>query len=624
MKSLIRLFKAVEITSRRKKKIPKSILERTLKNGYTFSQEVAYNYSVKELEKIADIVEEEIMLSPQQMNSSFHKSWKKVKEADLDQLVIEQLIHYFTTYGFEYFGIYSEDSVYIPNEKLEIPAIDIDGINIIIINGYKKDEIKEKLYNLLKSGIALHQDTIKDVVDVCKYIGVDNVEEIKNKEVKIALCDHLNLVPEVPTEFLRYIIYKKTGNTLLIKNTGTIEQIKLSTVPVVKLFNKYSKNYKLAEIFFRFKPLFLALKSEKDMKPIINRIRKLADKYHKLMPVDYLNEITSMIKNGRGVDTKKLKNALKSVNTFRKIRLAYALKYRTKDTESILYKIRNGKGYATPFNFTKKSVAKRILEIVLNSIIKDIRKNVKGKKIYIPEHIVYSLPATEKQFTGNLPSGTYVTIPKDMIFGVHWNNVNHHRIDLDLSLMNMEIGKIGWDGDYRTGDRGILFSGDVTDAGGENGASELFYIKRQAKEELIMQVNYYNYREDTEVPYDIIVAKEQVKSMEENYMINPNNVIAVARSKINEKQKILGLIVVTTKENRFYFSEISIGSAITSRLNDYTGHSLNYLTSFYRNSISLNSLLEKAGALLVKDKDECDIDLSPESLEKDKIISLLT
>ncbi|KKL75008.1 hypothetical protein LCGC14_2059240, partial [marine sediment metagenome] len=63
---------------------------------------------------------------------------------------------------------------------------------------------------------------------------------------------------------------------------------------------------------------------------------------------------------------------------------------------------------------------------LLNSkefVIKNVSKNVKGKKIYVPENITYSLPATEKQFTGFFPSGTCVKIPKDMIVGVHWKNV---------------------------------------------------------------------------------------------------------------------------------------------------------------------------------------------------------
>ncbi|MBA7553678.1 hypothetical protein ES705_46274 [subsurface metagenome] len=106
-------------------------------------------------------------------------------------------------------------------------------------------------------------------------------------------------------------------------------------------------------------------------------------------------------------------------------------------------------------------MAKHVLAIVLDSITEDIGKNVKGKKIYIPDYINYSLPATEKQFTGNFPSGTYISIPQDMIVGIYWENVKHNVVDLDLSLIS-PAGKFGWDSRYRSDEGNILFSGDIT------------------------------------------------------------------------------------------------------------------------------------------------------------------
>jgi len=96
----------------------------------------------------------------------------------MEQLVMEQLIHYFTTYGFKDMGIYSEESVYIPSEKLDIPELKED-IKLTVIKGYTKEELKEKLMKMLSSGIALKEDTIKDVLDVATFVGVDSVEFIK-------------------------------------------------------------------------------------------------------------------------------------------------------------------------------------------------------------------------------------------------------------------------------------------------------------------------------------------------------------------------------------------------------------------------------------------------------------
>lgn len=293
--------------------------------------------------------------------------------------------------------------------------------------------------------------------------------------------------------------------------------------------------------------------------------------------------------------------------------------------KSIMYRIRNGKAYSTSveeYNTKQKKQAKKILDIVLESVIREIKPNVKGKRIYIPENMTYTLPATEKQFTGDFPSGTYISIPKDMVVGVHWENQDGHRIDLDLSMVNAD-DKIGWDSRYRTEDGNILFSGDMTDAQKPNGASELFYVKKQTNGAYILFVNYFNFDSAVEVPLKILVGKEEVKNLSQNYMINPNNVVSVAKSKINQKQKILGLLVTTANECRFYFAETYIGSSITSSNSKFAENSRKYLLDFYRNTISLNEVLVMAGGKIVKDKERCDIDLSPENLEKDKIINLV-
>jgi len=264
-----------------------------------------------------------------------------------------------------------------------------------------------------------------------------------------------------------------------------------------------------------------------------------------------------------------------------------------------------------------------ILTVVLDSIVDDVKKNVGGKRIYIPDYINYCLPATEKQFTGNFPSGTYVIIPRDIVFGINWHNVDGHVIDLDLSVISPTEGKIGWDSDYRDSEGSILFSGDITDARGQSGATELFYVKRQKKEALILYVNYYNFDAKVEVPFKIVVAQEQVGNWRKNYMVNPNNLMAVANSKINKKEMILGLLVTTTNECRFYFTETSTGTSITASDSEVARHSRKYLFGFYENTIDVKDILTRAGAKIVDKKDGSDIDLSPEVLGKDSILNLL-
>ena len=658
MRAFLKLFKALPIKTRQKK-LPmyhsEELLEKTIKMGFMFSPEVFYNYS--NYDELIKLVEGVYGITGEKANATFHKSWKKVKEADIEQLIVEQIAHYLTTYGqrdpagylfqkehledwkvdnlgekvlglkdLEVDKIRDKDYIYIPKEKLQIPEIDIDEIKLIVIRGYTKLEFKDKLLKLLNSGIALKEDTIKDVVDVALFTGIDKeeIEAIKNKEVRVILYEYLNLIPENPVEFLRYVVYLATDSTLLIKSKEAIEKIKGNkNIKIIKYFRDYDRKYglkKLASIFYRFKPIMLAFRTNGELKTIINKIRKLAIKYHQPLPEDFLNCITAKIKKGEIIDKDKLESELERVNIWRKIRLAYALRFRTKDVESILYRIRNGKSFASDFYFEKKEVAKRILGIVLDSIIKDINKNVKGKKIYIPNFVHYSLPATEKGFVGNFPSGTYISVPRDMIVGVYWENVKPYMIDLDLSLVS-ESKKYGWDAGYRNEEGNILYSGDVTNA--PTGATELFYVKRQSKDGFILFLNYYNYNAGVRVPYKIIIAKEKAKDFGNNYMVNPNNLISVVQSEISQKQKILGLLITTRKESRFYFAETSIGRSITSSNSEFAENSRKYLLSFYQNSIELKDILSKSGAELVDDREQSDINLSPESLEKDSILDLL-
>jgi len=545
-------------------------------------------------------------------------------------LIVEQIIHYFTTYGAEALGIYDKDHVFIPEETLEIPELREKNLRLVVIHGYTKEELKGKILQLLNTGIALADQTKKDVIDVATFVEIQEKEisTIKNKEVKCALFEYLDMFPENPVEFLRFVIYKLTNKTLLIKDKKTITEIKMKDgLVALGLIDKYNRKFgleNLSQIFYRFKPLWLAIRStgNRQLKTRINRIRKLAKVHHKPMPEDYLNSVTAKIKGGETIDLNTLTSELKRVNLFRKARLANALIYRQGDCGSVLYKVRNGKSYATEFYFPRKKEAVNITNEVVRSIVESL--DLEGKRVFLPPEVDYTIPTTEKQYTGNFPSGTCVRIPKDMVFGIHWCNVGSARIDLDLSMHSINHGKIGWNSSYRSGDRKILFSGDVTDAPGPKGASELFYIAKASKDVSMVMVNYFNFREKTPVPFEIVVAKENVKDFGENYMLNPNNIVVTGRSVIDTKQKMLGLIVTDENDARFYFSETMIGSTIVSRDSTHMTWAREYLVDSHKNALTLRMVLELAGAKIVDRRDRCDIDLSPEVVEKDTIINLLT
>lgn len=627
--ALLKLFRAVEVDVKksRKRNLPDFLLKKTIENGFILDQKIVSTYPNSELEELINRIIKVVGINGRQLNQSFHKSWSKVKNAPIQQLLIEQIMHYFTTYSFEELGVYNENTVYIPNEELNIPDLKEEKISLILIKGYTLDEIKKKTLSLL-SGIALKEETIKLVLDIIPEINLteEEIANIKNKEVKITLYDKLGIVPENPVEMLRYMIYKVTGETLLIKNNALIAKIKAGSFgKIPKLFFKYVDTYgigRLASIFLRFKPLFLAFKVDDDLKPVINKLRKLADTYRRPMPKDFLNDVTRVIRRGYTEDWIKLKldEELPNVNIFRKVRLAYSLKYASSITDSILYKIRNGKSFAKEFNFNEPGTAKLILNEVLKSIVNDIKPKVNKKKIYIPDGITYPIPATEKQFIGMFPSGTCVTVSNDMVLGIHWENIEHNRIDLDLSLTGAGV-KFGWDARYRDHERTILFSGDMTDA--NKGATEAYFINKLHEGSYILFNNYYNFDDEIPVPFKIFIASENVRSVDKNYTVDPNNVIAITDAVMNTKQKMLGLLVVDKSQAKFFFTETSLGKTITSSNKDWTEHARKYLLSYNENMIDMKEVLVMAGAKMVTDPLKADIDLSSEKLEKDSFLNIL-
>jgi len=636
-KSVLKLFKAFPINEHHTTPVEPSIylLRKTLEHGIILSPELN-DICIKDYEIIID----EYGLTGEQMNRAFHKSWSKVRDTPLEILYLEQMFHYITTYGFGAMGVYDKDLVYIPEEEMNIPGIDMGKIPITVIKSITISEIKEKLMHLIQSGIALKEETIECIMVIIDTITFsrEEVDTIKNKEVFCRVCEMMNITPRNPTEFLRLIIYKTTGNTLLIKNKSVIIEVRANASKISLTSIHNCGLGPLATIFYRYKPIFLALRNNDELKPSINKIRKLAKKLHKPMPEDYLNSITSKIKKSEAIMSNVLYDELKkSGNIFRKIRLANALKYRTTDANSILYKVRNGKGFATDFSFDKKEEANNVYKFIMNSIVEDIKPNVEGKIFYIPKNINYTLPATEKQFSGDLPSGSSVTIDKNMIFGIHWENVNNQQIDLDLALISKDV-KMGWDGNYSNIEAGILFSGDMTDAPKEKGgASELFFIGKQVPGEYLVTVNFYNYTKSIKVPFKIMVAYDSDAEKKDidvrKYVIDPNNVIASTNTLIDQPQKVIGMLTITKNKCVFNFVESNVGIDITSRENIDMSHIRNYIFNSNTCGIDLKSVLRKAGAVVIDEDTLADpnlpikmeyIELDPNSVNRSTFIDLLS
>lgn len=621
-RALLSLFNAVVVDDPfADHEVSSAVIKRMLRNGYYVSRSVPITSG------LLDDIEAVIALSGEKMNAAFHKSWGVVRDTPLEVLVLQQLIHYMTTYGAEQDGVYDSECVYIPLEILDIP--EVTSLPLVYIQGITVEQLYRSVISL-GLGAALAQDTLNKLRTIVEgyQLSVEVLlPEIRNKELKVVLKDFLGIVPSDPLEYLRFVVWKLTGDTLLIKSRALIAKLRdlnlEQRAALDALLEKAPED--LPKIFYRFKPIFLALKHSSANKTFFNRLRKLAPRMHAAMPEDFLNSVTAKARHGN-LSITKLKHKLKTASSFRKVRLLNSLLYRQNPADSISYKIRNGKVWAAPFLHKDFRVSDEVVDTVFNSLVEGLIEKLSGKLFYIPEGVHYALPATEKQFTGNFPSGTAFSVDQDLIVGVQWHNTPSTRVDLDLSMLSPQ-GKVGWDSSYRTQD--ILFSGDVVDAAGPQGATELFYIKHTLPEAKILFVNHYNFntfllkRCREPVVLKLLIAREQPDNFKQNYVVDPNNVVASTSLELAAPSLMLGFISSYKGRMRVVFSQGSLSKGTSARMTTSLAHRYKHLLN--APVVSLDKVFLAAGARITTSlpPDGNFIDLSPEVLDKATILELM-
>lgn len=597
----------------------------TLTKGYILDPKIYGSTSVKKLSELFTDIEKHV-ISFGDWNNSFYKCWEQLLYLSDFELRRDQLIHYFTTYNYNAMGIDADKFMYIPEGEIELP----EHMKFLYIRALTEDEVIEKLDKLMSSGVALKSETQDDIMSILGGIDNDKVLSLaircRNKELNTRFAIDFKILPVNPTEFLRYVIQVSTGNSLIIKDKATISAIKMgdNAFEIVDSFNAYKVDYgliRLAESFYRYKPLWLAFRSYPGLKPMINKIRKLAVSHHKPMKADLLNDITGMLNRQDDIYRAQFKQALDKANSFRKIRLLYALKTMAGKNAEVVYKIRNGKSYATTREYSfKMETLISIYGVVQASIVDDLRKKVEGKSIKVDSMISYALPATEKQFIGNFPSGTSVEVEGNAVVGVHWENFKGEQTDLDLSLIDISGNKLGWNAGYR--DDIAMYSGDVVNA--PKGASEFFYFKGVKDGLYLLQLNLFSPRHlDEEIPFSMIVGASKKASIKKNYLIDPNEVILQTKSSIGNDEKVLGIVSIEKGKTKFYFSESKVGSRAVSSNTEAAAIQRTFMLNQLNNSIDFSKMLSEAGAIIIDlPEAKCDINLSADSIEKDTILEL--
>ena len=450
------------------------------------------------------------------LNKTMHKSWKKILTTPRFNLLKEQINHYLSTYGSAF-----QDEMYIPNEVLDIPDA---KVAFKVVKAYEPAVMTAKCLGLLQSGIALKEETVDDILSVLvgelsyRFTGNEN---IKNREAVVKLADMYGVMPEDTLEFFRYIIFRVTGDTLLIKNEEVIQAIMESKFNPAVQFEQFGLE-KLAAIFNRFKPLFLAFKPK--CATTINKISKLSKKYHKPLVVNPLNLVTSVFITDKDI------HWLDNATPFALFKALSACYTRMQGQYAFAYRIRNGKSFVK--TNTNSGVVWSNYEFILDYL--KGRFKLKGIKVFLPRDVEYALPTSEKMYVGNIPTGSKF-YGDALAVGVYWEN-QWGAHDLDLSGLNIG-GKIGWNSDYKQGEGYLMYSGDITDA--PNGAVEYLYAQYGLNEPTLVKNNVYS--GDGNCEYKIIVGKGD--KLDYDYMMNPNNLFVEAKCQSVQRQTILGLLL---------------------------------------------------------------------------------
>jgi hypothetical protein len=539
-------------------------------------------------------------------NSTFYKEWQDVTSRSRIEIWRDQIVSYLYGYGL--------GEKVIPNHKGSKQPNFTKFKAIIPIT---KKEAIERCEKMLFSAIALKQETIEQILAIlnqCNHILDINL--VKNKEAKMWLYRATKTLPLDEVEMVRYLVFLATNKSLLIKDRETIQAIKTSKLSITKLIDSFGLE-KLSSVFLRFKPLFLAFKTNKGNIHTINRLRKLAQKNHKPSKPGYWANI---LNNPSFIES--FLDRLPELNNFKKITLIEAINIRLVQPKMRVFGIRNGKIWLQENKQTLNNI--EYLEILKESLYNSLVESLKSKiatgstvTVKIPKGVDLKIPKSEKSFIGNYPLGTYFDLSHtDCIVGIHRKAEDANGY-LDFSATTAKNMKIGWNSEFYSKNNDIVFSGDIQSFDNSCEVAELFYAKNGFSNSYILKVN--NYSRNDIIPFTFFMAQEKITKLRKNYMVNPNNIKFKIDLKTESKETAIGLLT----QNNLILGVFRTGNkhvAGDSITNQYITYSLETFDCY----VELEKLLLDSGYKIIHDKKEKEVNFDFTDFSKDSLINLLS
>jgi hypothetical protein len=555
-------------------------------------------------------------------NSTFYKNWEQMKSKSRLEQLFDQILHYMTTYGTNF----QSEFVYTCNDgdRSDVPEFK----NYKVIGVATVEEVVSRCIGMLTSGIAMSNDMVTSCVDYIvnhrDAIPEDfAVEDVQNREAMIQICDRLNIHPRRGLEIVRWMVYKATGNALLIKDRKTIETIKANANTINFGIFDQRDMVELSKVFFRFKPIFLAFKTNRWNKKAINDIRRMADKNHVPMKEGFWQTVL-----GDQKPYEEIRARVGELTSFKIVSLIQTINERfilAVDGGKQAYFIRNGRAWVDQ-DGSKVSFDLNYLKEVRSILYGDLVRRLSAKAgiVRFPKSIDLACPVSEKKFAGNVPYGTAYRLSDHNYFGIYWREADGTR-DFDLSFTNEGGSKIGWNASYRSGEE-VLFSGDMTSARPD--ATEILYFRGGTRQEGILWNNRFSGREGSKFRY--FMGRQVINNLTSNYMVDPNTVEFEEWTVSENAQEMMGVVM----DNKIYPCKFGFGQSIVSR-GFSSVEKFQMMKRKLNSSVDLKKLLLDAGFTEWKEgmtkfdpETEKEVPVTPDydftSVDKDTLINLFS
>lgn len=500
-------------------------------------------------------------------NSTFYRVWSDITEKDRFELLIDQLIHYASTYGTDYQG-----EVYCPNGE----PINIDYKTYITIRPVTEKEMFDLCVNCITAGAALANDTLKSITDfiinqVRKNHFELDLDAVANRDALCVIADSLGLLPTKGENIVRVLYYRVFGNPMPIQGHmqlnallgrrtrigNTAPTIDVSKIDLTTLTDEQMRE--LARVFLRYKKFLLGLKKNRKNAPVINRIRRMAEYCHKPMVPGFWENITNLpwaeVENRLPCEIEKLDNNFKIT---RLIQMFTLRKFANIGKSPRMFVIRNGKVWFDRDSFPSYD---EHWDSVIECLVKKLIANMKVKResmgmnviVRFPERLSLACPVSEKKYLGNVPFGSAFDLSgQNNYFGVYWRG-EWGTQDFDLHFLDDNGNHIGWNAGYCNEGQTMVFSGDMTRANPE--ATEMFFVKGATK---VMDGNLHlnRYNGENNSKFRLFLGQDNISNLTKNYMVDPNSIMFAEMGTSSSAEQFIGRF----QDNKLYVGVMDLNN----------------------------------------------------------------